>query len=918
MQKTKSTKSAWATVVLLAFSGTIPAFAQSTYTVTTTSDSGTGSLRAALLLATSGSDIINFNLTYPATITLTSDELHLNSPVTITGPGASSLTISGGGQYRVFEADSQSVSISGMTIANGTGGGTTLYPNLGGGIYNGFGTMTLTGVTLTSNAAAEGGAICNNGPMTITNSTISGNTATTGAVTGIGGGIFNYGTLTVSGSTISNNKALDTAPGTGANSGGIANAYIGLDTAGVLIVTNSTISLNSAPFEAGGIMNNNGTMTITNSTISGNQSLGDSNSAGQAGGVENFGTGTITASTISGNASGGGSGGIDNQGPLTITNSTISGNTAGYNGGGIENSGTGGALSISFTTFSGNRSNALGYGIGQGDGLANFGTAVLQNNLMANSSTGGNCYVYTGYPWTSQGYNLSDDTSCTAVFTKSSDKNDTPAGLDTGLKSNGGLTQTIALLSGSAAIDAVPVAACTDTSGNAVTTDQRGTARPQGPACDIGAFELVESAQSQTITFNTLANQPLGTAPFTVNATASSGLTVIFNSQTPLICAVSGTNGTTVTLGATGTCTIQATQAGNAQYAAATPVNQGFQVTSAALLSQTVSFGALANQQIGSAAFVLSATSSSSLAVSFASTTSTVCTVSVATVTMVAIGTCTIQATQPGNSIYAAALPVTQSFQVIGVPQTIFFGALPNQLLGAAPFAVGASSTSNLTVSFASITAAVCTVSSATVTLVAPGTCTIQATQAGNATYAAAIAVNQSFQVESTTPTTYGTFTRVNQFDWYDNADQIAGGVGISSTVDAAGSEIGENYALANFEPITLHTANGPIILNSGPGVGVESASNQGNGSARAVAFATFNAPSVPFHVNATLDGYFYHDPFNLPDGTLGNLQDQSNTGSTQVSNNTVSGNLSCQSNSMITGGGNTAKGQKQGQCKAF
>jgi hypothetical protein len=81
---------------------------------------------------------------------------------------------------------------------------------------------------------------------------------------------------------------------------------------------------------------------------------------------------------------------------------------------------------------------------------------------------------------------------------------------------------------------------------------------------------------SQTIAFGALSNQLLGSAPFKVSATASSGLTVSFNSQTKNVCTVSGT---TVTLVASGTCTIQATQAGNTNWAAAAPVNQGFQVT---------------------------------------------------------------------------------------------------------------------------------------------------------------------------------------------------------------------------------------------------------------------------------------------------------------------------------------------------
>ena len=246
---------------------------------------------------------------------------------------------------------------------------------------------------------------------------------------------------------------------------------------------------------------------------------------------------------------------------------------------------------------------------------------------------------------------------------------------------------------------------------------------------------------SQTITFGALPNLALGSAPFMVSATASSSLAVSFASTTTSVCTVSSVTVTLITLG---TCTIQATQAGNATYAAATPVNQSFQVTSE---NQTISFGALSNQTLGTAPFTLSATASSGLAVSFASTTSSVCSVAGATVSIVAVGTCTIQATQAGNATYAAATPVNQSFQVMQESQTITFGALSNQALGAAPFTLSATASSLLAVSFASTTSGVCTVSGATVTLVAVGTCTIQATQAGNANYAAATAVNQSFQV---------------------------------------------------------------------------------------------------------------------------------------------------------------------------
>jgi uncharacterized repeat protein (TIGR01451 family) len=109
-------------------------------------------------------------------------------------------------------------------------------------------------------------------------------------------------------------------------------------------------------------------------------------------------------------------------------------------------------------------------------------------------------------------------------------------------------------------------------------------------------------------------------------------------------------------------------------------------------------------------------------------------------------GACTIQATQGGNAVYGAAA-MTQTFTVTPASQTIAFGALSSEVLSAAPVTVSATTSSGLPVSFASITPGVCAISDAAVTLISVGTCTIQATQAGNANYAIAPAVNQSFQV---------------------------------------------------------------------------------------------------------------------------------------------------------------------------
>jgi sugar lactone lactonase YvrE len=173
-------------------------------------------------------------------------------------------------------------------------------------------------------------------------------------------------------------------------------------------------------------------------------------------------------------------------------------------------------------------------------------------------------------------------------------------------------------------------------------------------------------------------------------------------------------------------------------------------LTGYGLMPQTITFGGLSNQPFSVAQFAVSATASSSLTVSFNSQTLAVCTVSGTAVTLLSVGQCTIQATQPGDGItYAAAPSVSQSFQVTPAPQTITFGALSNQPQGAAPFVVTATASSGLTVGFASLTTSVCTVSGTTVTLVAAGVCTIQATQTGGLDYAAAAPVNQSCEVTS-------------------------------------------------------------------------------------------------------------------------------------------------------------------------
>lgn len=145
-------------------------------------------------------------------------------------------------------------------------------------------------------------------------------------------------------------------------------------------------------------------------------------------------------------------------------------------GGAILNSGT---LTVTNSTFDNNSG-------GGGDAVLNEGpTASLKGTILA-ASTVGNCLGTI----TDAGYNLSDDDSCTFSAT-GSQNHVSNIDLASGLANNGGPTETIALLFGSAAIDQIPIASCTDASGKQLTTDQRGALRPDAGevSCDIGAYE---------------------------------------------------------------------------------------------------------------------------------------------------------------------------------------------------------------------------------------------------------------------------------------------------------------------------------------------------------------------------------------------------------------------------------------------
>ena len=440
-----------------------------TITVVNTNDSGSGSLRQAIADADPG-DTIMFNFTYPATITLTSGQLTIGKNLTIAGPGASKLIVSGGNVTRTFHIQGEaSATISGLAMANG-------YADDGGSVYN-EGELTLTGCLFSgSHVLGNGGGAYSEGQLTVSGCTFSGNRADND-----GGGIFNSGgTLTVTNSTFSGNAA-------GNNSGGLGSTFFGIAT-----VTACVFSSNSAGNDGGGIGNDWTALSVANSTFSNNTAANNgggiysfgsliadqgiffsNNAANDGGGIASYDTLTITASTLSGNSAGNLGGGIANYGLLSLTGSTFSGNRADGEGGGIGNQGDADVVN---STFVGNSADVDGGGI-----YATFGaTATVQNTIVGNSTSGGNC---SGLLTEGGSQNLATDETCSPGFTQV-----TPAQLALGALT--GSPAYFLLNPDSVAIDAGTNTGCP-------ATDQRGVSRPQdgdgdGTAiCDVGSYEAL-------------------------------------------------------------------------------------------------------------------------------------------------------------------------------------------------------------------------------------------------------------------------------------------------------------------------------------------------------------------------------------------------------------------------------------------
>ncbi len=375
--------------------------------VTNTDDSGAGSLRQAVANASSG-DTITFSPKLDGqTITLTSGPITINTNLAIDGPGASKLSISGGGTSQIFITNSpygvtpNNISIAGLSLTDGNGQSSFLG---GGALLNLRAAVTLDQDVFTNNQASTGGAItAYGGSVTIDDSLFLNNTATPSEFFNgptVGGAIYNFGydTLTVNDSRFIGNLATWTLPNSffgGGQGGAIGNVGFGA----VANINNSVFLNNQTTspqgdlsYSQGGAVFSNGseTLNISGDTFTGNVSQGAPGDFAQGGAVFSVATNNVslTNSLFTGNQAIGGGlafiGGVGQGGAIALDAANVPSS----------------AYTLSGDVLIGNRaiggaspSTAGGYGgFAAGGGIAIFdGANVALSNmlLVGNQAIGG-------------------------------------------------------------------------------------------------------------------------------------------------------------------------------------------------------------------------------------------------------------------------------------------------------------------------------------------------------------------------------------------------------------------------------------------------------------------------------------------------------------------------------------------------
>jgi hypothetical protein len=464
----------------------------STLTVTSANDSGPGTLREMIEQAANGDEIVFDSTLASVVIVLTGGELVVDKDLRITGLGPESTILDANGtSTAIVIPKGTSVTVSEMTIQNGQDSGDSSETSAG---IMSAGALSVRHCVIRNNHGHYGAGIHSKGALTITSSRFENNMAAYD-----GAGLFSTGPLTISGSVFIGNYTQY------GGTGGAVHHEIGTAT-----IVKSTFDNNGTFY--GGAIFNQGSMQLTDSLILNNWAKNGGSALynrgdlalsgclisdnGWDGAIVNIGTLKISRCSIvgnDGNEMGGGVTNVFDNSLLAIENSTVVGNS------GAAVVSFGGVIVLSNTTITGNSAR----GDPRAAGLVNMkgfpggpGEIRLKNSIVA-----GNYSDATGIRMPSDcigtimstGHNLIGNADeCPGIANGVNGDVvgvDPSAVLESSIADNGGLTPTLAILPGSLATDYVPTEACTDFEGNPITTDQRGVARPQGSACDSGAFE---------------------------------------------------------------------------------------------------------------------------------------------------------------------------------------------------------------------------------------------------------------------------------------------------------------------------------------------------------------------------------------------------------------------------------------------
>jgi hypothetical protein len=223
-----------------------------TWVVTNSNNSGPGSLRQAVLdAAPTEDDTITFAPSVTNTITLTSGEIVMNKVISIVGPGANRLSVSGNANNRVFNVQSGRFHLSGLTLTNGNAAAGLLGGNV---LIQSPIFVEMRACRVTHGEASEGGGIWNAGTLYISECTVDGNTTA-----GAGAGLANHaaGTISALNCTIASNSSGD--------QNGVA-----IFNNGSLTLNSCTVASNTISLAAGRAVRNQNTAVIANTIIASN------------------------------------------------------------------------------------------------------------------------------------------------------------------------------------------------------------------------------------------------------------------------------------------------------------------------------------------------------------------------------------------------------------------------------------------------------------------------------------------------------------------------------------------------------------------------------------------------------------------------------------------------------------------------